>query len=220
MRNKIYIFFLALPMLLLNACSPFGLAIGAGAMVGSIALEERGVKQATRDRISHAKIMSELASIDPILVGDISLEVIEGRALAVGRVNDQQQRARIIQQIWLDSNILEVIDHIKVGTGDGIDQKAYDVTILTKLKSRLFGDQDIMGVNYGFEVLEGGVYVLGIAQSDAELQAVLNQIYAIERVRYVKHYVLLKDSPQRFDLKKQIEFRLLEQAQQDIKAEG
>ena len=60
---------------LLSACEPFSIAIGAGAVVGSMALEERGVTQAARDEITMVRLLKSISDHDVGLIKDVSLEI-------------------------------------------------------------------------------------------------------------------------------------------------
>ncbi len=184
---------------LISACDPASLAIGAGASVGAMALEERGFEQAGRDRLAHARLIKQLAQKDIGLVQTLSLELMEGRVMAVGRVQDLETRERIIRLIWNDKEVIEAIDHIEIGTPPDYIQTAHDLTIAAKIKARLLSDFDVQAVNYGIEVHEGNVYILGIAQSPQEIDRLLGHIRQIERVRSITPHIQLKTDKARFD---------------------
>ena len=58
-------------------------------------------------------------------------------------------------------------------------------------------DTRIQAINYSIETSGGVIYLLGIAQSAAELARVQNHARNIRYVRRVVSHVILKDDPRR-----------------------
>ena len=55
----------------------------------------------------------------------------------------------------------------------------------------------MLQVNYSIETINGVIYVMGIAQSQDELDRVVNHARNISGVQRVVSYVRLKDDPKR-----------------------
>ncbi|HVM84466.1 MAG TPA: BON domain-containing protein, partial [Candidatus Binatia bacterium] len=60
------------------------MAVGAGATVTNMAMEERGFGNAVRDNAIWADINGRLLNQDPKLFRDVNLQVQEGRVLLSG----------------------------------------------------------------------------------------------------------------------------------------
>jgi osmotically-inducible protein OsmY len=174
-------------------------AVGAGAAVGTTAMQERGVKGAATDTAIRAEINHHWLNQDHRLFIDLNLQVYEGRALVSGVVKDAQIRADAIQLAWKAKGVREVINEIEVlPEGTGVVDYARDTAISTELKGRLLFAKEINSVNYSIEVVNGSVYLLGVAQSPAELDRVLNVARNIGNVKRVVTHILMKDDPRRF----------------------
>lgn len=205
-----FVFMIMLGLISLSACSPIGVVVGAGATAGTMALEERGIEQSARDKLAELRLLKVLTKKDLTLYSRISIEIVEGRALVIGRVATEQDREHLIATIWADENTVEVINQVTIGDTLDIKQTGYDLTIFTKIKTALLRDMEIKAVNYSFEVFEGQVYIIGIAESQNELNAVINHINAVERVRSVRQFVQIKNSPERIETLKALTTRRLE----------
>jgi osmotically-inducible protein OsmY len=90
-----------------------------------------------------------------------------------------------------------VIDEIKVSDNSSVSDYARDVYIANNLRSRLMFDKNIQNVNYTVDVVNGVVYLMGIAQNNDELDRVVAHARDISNVRRVVSHVLLKNDPAR-----------------------
>jgi osmotically-inducible protein OsmY len=193
----------ALPGLLLAA----GLAlsgcvesvIAGGAAAGSTAMQERGIKGAVSDTAIRAEINHYWLEKDHRLFIDLNLQVYEGRALVTGAVLDAQVRADAIQLAWKAKGVREVINEVEVvPQGTGAVDYIRDSAISTELKARLLFAKEIQSVNYSIEVVNGSVYLLGVAQTQSELDRAVNIARNINHVKRVVSHILMKDDPRRF----------------------
>lgn len=187
-----------------------GAVVGAGASVGSMALEERGLRQSGRDRLTEARIAKELASDRLNNFRTISVEVVEGRVMLVGQVTSEAERLAAVKIAWADKATLEVINDIMIGPESSLSEVGYDAGISARFQAAILGDSDVRGVNYYAEVVNGRLSLIGIANDDGELQKVLQHINAIPHVRQVFNHVLLRFSSDRQDLLQKLNQRLKE----------
>ena len=70
---------------------------------------------------------------------------------------------------------------------------ADDLVMKTKIKAKLLINKDIFNLNYSVEVVNGVVYLIGIAQNKDELDRVINISENTYGVKNVISYVRLKD---------------------------
>lgn len=188
---------LVLAVLALTGC--VAAAVGGGAAVGTTALQERGVKGAATDTAIRAEVNHNWLNKDHKLFIDLNLQVHEGRVLVSGVVKDPDTRAEAIQLAWQAKGVREVINEVEVlPDGTGVVDYARDTAIITELKGRMLFAKEIQSVNYSLEVVNGSVYLLGVAQSQVELDRVVDMARNIRNVKRVVSYVLLKDDPRRF----------------------
>lgn len=175
----------------LSACAPA--VVGAGATVGVAAFQERGLEGVTRDASISASIVSNYLNNDSSLATDVGVEVWEGRALLTGLVDTDAERADAVRLTWQVNGVKDVINEIGISNDEGLQDLTYDVWITTQLESRITFDGDIFAINYDAETVNGVVYLIGIAQSQGELDRVIAHARDIERVRRVISHVRVKD---------------------------
>lgn len=166
-------------------------AVGAGATVGIAAYQERGVEGAARDLRISADIRERWFRHDHTMVTDVGLEVYEGRALLTGAVDTEQRRADAVRLAWQADGVRDVINEIVVGDSDLVDA-ARDAVITAKLEARITFDKEIAAVNYSIETVGGVIYLIGIAQNQAELDRVVSHARDIENVERVVSHVRVK----------------------------
>ena len=183
--------------LFLAACSPTGAAIGAGATAGVAASEERGLKGAVRDAGIRIEINDLWLDAGLELYKNVSLQIYEGRVLLAGRVPTQAIADEAARLAWQPDDVREVINEIQVKKGAGVESFARDALINARLDSELLFTDDISSINYSTRAVAGTVYLLGVAQSQAELDRVFQVARNIPDVKAVVSHVLLIDDPRR-----------------------
>jgi len=93
--------------------------------------------------------------------------------------------------------VREVINEIEVNDTSSLTNAARDTWISTELKTTLLFDSAVSSIDYSIETVNQVVYLMGVAQSEAELKRVIGHAKDIAYVRRVVSYVLLKDDPAR-----------------------
>jgi osmotically-inducible protein OsmY len=186
---------LALGALALGACDPVSLGVGAAATGGVVLAQERPAKEAVSDTAIRLSINDLWLKEDLDLYQRLGLSVNEGRVLVTGLVPSQEDRLTAIRLVWQVDGVREVINEIEVAESEGISGYARDVWISTQLRSRLTFDTSIRAVNYSVETVGGTIYLMGIAQDQAELDRVIGHARQIPYVRRVVSHVRMKDDP-------------------------
>ncbi len=175
---------------LLGGCA--GAVVGAGASVGVAAYQERGVAGAAKDQKIAFEVRENWLRHDYRFPVIMSIEVYEGRVLLTGVVDDPKIRADAVRLAWMASGAKEVINEIQVADGADVVDLVRDSWVTAKLKGILTFDEEIMAINYSIETVNGIVYLIGIAQSQKELDRVVAHARAIEYVRKVISHVRVK----------------------------
>jgi osmotically-inducible protein OsmY len=172
-------------------------AVGAGATTAIAAASEKGVGGAVDDVTIRATINKLWLEQDFNLWHDVGLTVDEGRVLLTGKVEKPEARVEAVRLAWRAKGVKEVINEIKVTDEGGLGSYARDAWISTQLRTKLFLDKDVLSINYSVDTVDQVVYLMGIAQSQAELDRVVNYARSLAYVKKVVNYVLLKDDPRR-----------------------
>ncbi|MFN4283590.1 MAG: BON domain-containing protein [Alphaproteobacteria bacterium] len=189
----------ALAGLLLSsaACTPVGVAVGAGATGAVTASQERGFQGGVADTQIRTAINYMWLDYSATMYRQLNLQIWEGRVLLTGVVGSEEWRAQAVKLAWQAKGVKEVIDETVVDKSGNTGTFARDQWITAQLKSKLLFDKNIFSVNYSFETVRGVIYMIGVAQDQSELEAVLNHARNIEYVQRVVNHVLLKTDPRR-----------------------
>lgn len=174
-----------------------GMVIGAGATAGVAASEERGIEGAAEDTKIRAEINEAWFRKNVDMFSKVTLAISEGRVLLTGTVPSEQIREDAVSLTWQVAGVREVYNEILVQDSGGFIDGTRDVRIQQEIKSRMLFDKEISNINYTVDVTNGTVYLLGIAQSDAELNRVIGHARDVSAVKNVISYVRLKTDPRR-----------------------
>ena len=183
--------------LALNACTPLGAVVGAGATVGVAAVQERSVGNAVDDATIQVQINHLLLQKSERLFTDVDLEVVEGRVLMTGSVPSVDDRVDAVRIAWQAEGVKEVLNELQIDDKSGLMSYAKDVWISTQMRGKLIGDGDIVDINYSVDTVNGVLYLMGIAQSQTELDRAVQHARTIRGVTQVVSHVQLKDDPRR-----------------------
>ena len=176
-------------IILLNSC--------AAVNVTTSSAKEKGIKEAISDGMIDAAINKEFFNHDVNMFINVEIEVVEGRVLLTGSVKKSKHRLDAIKLSWKVLGVREVINEIDVTDKGGIKQYLIDVKIKTQIRYKVIADEDIASINYNFEVVNGNVYIIGIAKNKKELKQVVEHINSIGGVLKVVSHAIMKNDPRR-----------------------
>ena len=196
-RNGILSTVLAAAVLAASGCSPTGVAVGAGAGAAVAASQERGFGGTMKDAQIRAAINYLWLNKSAQMYHQLGLSVYESRVLLTGVVKSEDVRLEAVRLAWRAAGVKEIINEIEVNEIGHTNNFARDTWITAQLKSKLLFDGDVININYSIETVNGTVYLLGVAQNQAELDQVTNHARNLKHVRKVVSHVLLKEDPRR-----------------------
>jgi osmotically-inducible protein OsmY len=181
---------------LLSGCA--GMIVGAGATAGVATAQERGFSGTLDDTKIRADINSAWINHDSEMFRKVDLSIYEGRVMLTGIVLKQSQRDDAARLSWQAAGVREVINEITVNAGgQDFTDYSHDTWIQQKLQTILLFDKEVKNVNYVIDVVGGVIYILGLAQDQAELDRVIAQASNISGVKRVINHVLLKTDSHR-----------------------
>ena len=176
--------------LTLGACAP--VVVGTGVAVGVAASQERGLEGVASDTNIRLQIDRLWLEESTALFAKIGLQIQEGRVLLSGQVPGPEARVTAVRLAWQAEGVIEVINEIEIGDKSSLLDAARDEWIGAQLRARMVGDAAIASINYSIETVNGSVYLIGVAQNQAELDRVLAYARNIAYVRRVLNYMRLK----------------------------
>ena len=155
-------------------------------------MQDRGFVKTVEDTALEAKINAKLLGYSAELFVDVSVEVYQGRALLTGKVKRTNDRIEAVRLAWNVSGVREVINEIQVEDTSDLLDAARDHWVTAELATKITFDKEIKSVNYSIDTVNGTVYLMGIAQSQAELDRVRNIARQLSYVRRIVSYVEIK----------------------------
>ena len=155
--------------------------------------EERSFNNFVEDTIILAQLKNIYFSNNEKIFFNVSVEVIEGKVLLTGAVDQIDERIEATKLAWAIDGVNEVINEIQISNDEGILDYADDLIMKTKINAKLLLEKNILNLNYSVEVANGIVYVIGIAQNQEELNSVINICQGTYGVKNVINYVRLKE---------------------------
>ena len=160
-------------------------------------LDERSTKEVASDLAIRETLNRLIFKQNIRLYQTVSIAVIEGRVLLTGIVPSADDAGLARRLAERAAGVREVIDEIQVGDESGFLDIADDASISSQLSAALVADTAIVWNNYRVGAVGGTVYLLGIAQDEAELSQVAEHARKIDGVKDVVSHVVLKDDPRR-----------------------
>jgi osmotically-inducible protein OsmY len=182
----------ALAAIGLSACSPFGVVVGAGAAVGTAAVDERGIGGTASDTRIRAEINAAWVKRDAIAFHGVGLLIHEGRVVLAGAVDTEVLHRDAVSLAKGVDGVKEVYDHVRVDPNSGLGDFADDASITASMRKAILFDKSILSLNYAIDASARTLYLIGIAQDEGERQRVLTHARTISGVRTVVDYVRIK----------------------------
>lgn len=174
------------------------LAVSLSGCVGvNVTAQERPLERAFSDFSTRTELNARMLGEDPRLFANVSTTVVEGRVNLAGSVSTEAERQRAQQLAYATPGVREVINNIEVASPGGILETVDDRWISGQVRTAILSDGAIRDSNYTIDTQNNVVYIMGIAQSEAELNRVLTHAASVRGVRQVVNYAVLKDDPRR-----------------------
>ena len=89
----------------------------------------------------------------------------------------------MIKKVWEVKEIKKIYNEVKVGKSLSIIDKTEDIIFETKIENRLLFEDGIYSNNYDVEVVDGNVYVMGIASSIEEKNNMENYLKTMNDIK-------------------------------------
>ncbi|MEE3625563.1 BON domain-containing protein [Nitrospirillum sp. BR 11752] len=125
----------------------------------------------------------------PEMNSRLNVTVDRGEVLLTGNARDPDMRVDAVRLAWQADGVRKVLNEIKIADESSLSDSATDAWINTKLWAALLLDGQVKSSNYSIETVNQVVYIMGVARSGVELEAVLQHARELPRVRQVVNYV-------------------------------
>lgn len=202
----------------ISLCTALLLAAGALSACGTNTVVANAAKAAFEDRLAEeqivdtkitAGIVENNISIDKMLALDLSVDVWKTRVMITGALTDAEQRNQVARAAMKDSRISKFYNEIQIVSADdqaqrrewkekaqaGADKAVEvfdDFWIETKISAQLIRAGGVSSVNYRWRSVLGTIYIIGEAQTAAELSTVLGIIKNIKGVKAIQNHIAVR----------------------------
>lgn len=196
MKKYIKLVLLLLLAPALSGC--LALFVGAAATTGIVSGQESSVGTQVDDTKLYWEIKGLFLNKDAQdLFAGVSVKVVEGRVLLTGKVKNADTSVDAVKLAWQPEGVREVVNEIQIIEEPTLKEIAQSKWIKAQIATKLVATKDIRSLNYTVEVVNGVVYLMGIAQDNDELNIVTDIASKVKGVEKVISHVRVKNDPSR-----------------------
>ena len=182
-------FMLLLSSFALTSCIETAVGLGTAAVAASTT--EKGFSTSVSDTVIEAKLTDKFIQNDASLVTGVESSVSNGSVLMTGKLDTQDQKILATRLAWEIKGVKEVINEIQLVSDKSIKTTAKDLAASAQLRAALIGDQEISSLNYSIDVVNGIVYLSGVAANEKERERVITHAQALRFAKKVVNYIIL-----------------------------
>jgi len=193
MKNIFPLFLLSIFTLSNIGCSPANILATGGATTMVVAEGDRSFGTVVDDATIKVNIASKFISSDDNLFININTNVLEGRVLLTGLVDNQEIRIDAVRRVWEIGGVKEVINEIEIGNRASLKDYGKDLWINTQAKGLAAKTIGLRFLAYNFETIKGKVYIAGITSRPEQLDKVIEVVKTIKGVTEIINYVVIKE---------------------------
>lgn len=193
MKNNILLLVLLLSSINILSCSPAGILASGGATGMVVAEGDRSFGTVVDDATIKINIASKFINSDDNLFIDVGTNVLEGRVLLTGLVDNQEIRIDAVRRVWDVKGVNEVINEIQIGNRESIKEYAQDLWITTQVRGLAAKTIGLRSISYNFETIQGRVYIAGITSRADQLEELVKVAKTVKGVTEIINYVIIKE---------------------------
>ncbi len=130
--------------------------------------------------------------------GRYYINVLEGRVLLSGIVYNQEVKDYIIEKIRENLEVREILDELEVG--NVVYSNISDFLLKRTIIAKIFFKSNIKSLNYEISVIDGYVYIIGIAEDEKEANLIAKIISTVSGVKEVNSYIITVNSDKKLKI--------------------
>ena len=182
--------FLLLASFGLSGCTSAILSVGTAAVAASTT--EKGFSTSVADSQIHAKLTDRFIKTNLSLVTAVDISVNDGAVLLTGKIKTPEEKILATKLTWEIRGVREVVNHLQVTDSSSIKDIAKDRAAWAALRTKLIADSDISSLNFSIAVVNGIVYLSGIAANADEANRVVAHARNVRFTQEVVNYIILQ----------------------------
>jgi len=178
-------------MLAFSLSGCVGAVAGIGAAAVAAGSTEKGLGTSISDGVIKAKLSDRFIKTNTTLFTNISISVNNGTVIMTGSVEQPEHKVQATQLAWETRGVIEVINEVEVTDKSSLKDIAKDLAAAAQLRAKLIADPDISSINFSVDVVNGTVFLTGIASSEDEMAKVVEHSrelrFADKVVKYIRN---------------------------------
>lgn len=174
----------------LSGCASAVIGVGTAAVAASTT--EKGLSTSVADTQIHAKLTDRFVKTDFSLVTAVDITVNDGAVLMTGKVNTPEEKILATRLAWEIFGVREVVNELQVTDTSSIKDIAKDLAASATLRTKLITDGNISSLNFSIDVVNGTVYLSGVAANAEEMNRVVAHARDIRFTQQVVNYITLQ----------------------------
>ena len=189
-RLSLTVALMALGGLLLSGCAPAIVGVGTAAVAASST--EKGLTTSVSDSVIYTKIQDRFIQEDASLITIVDVTVNDAAVLLTGKVKTPEEKVLATRLTWEVRGVREVINELQVTDTSSIKDVAKDLAASAQLRGKLIADADVSSLNFSIDVVNGTVYLSGVAADAEEMNRVVGHARELRFAQQVVNYITLR----------------------------
>ena len=181
---------LVLGGLLFSGCAPAVVGVGTAAVAASST--EKGITTSVSDGLVFTKIQDNFLKTDATLSQFVDVNVNDGAVLLTGKVKTPEEKVLATKLTWEVRGVREVVNEIQVTDKSSIKDVAKDLAASAQLRGKLIADTNVSSLNFSIDVVNGTVYLSGVAADAEEMNRVVSHARELRFAQQVVNYITLR----------------------------
>ena len=176
--------------LALSGCA--GALVGVGTAAVAASSTEKGFSTSVSDGVIFAKLKDRFIQQNASLLTLADVSVNDGAVLFTGKVKTPEDKIQATRLAWEIKGVREVVNELQVTDTSSIKDIAKDLAASATLRGKMIADKDISSLNFSIDVVNGIVYLSGVASTPEEMDKVISHAENLRFAQEVVNYIILE----------------------------
>ena len=173
----------------LSGCVSAAIGIGTAAVAASTT--EKGLSTSVSDSVILTKLSDSFIQTSQSIFLNVETSVNDGSVLLTGKLKTQEEKITATRLSWEIRGVREVINEIQLSEASSFKSSAKDLAASAQLRAALIRDADISSLNFSIDVVNGIVYLSGVAENEEERERVVAHAQELRFAKQVVSYIIL-----------------------------
>ena len=182
--------FLLLASVSLSGCASAVIGLGTAAIAAS--KTEKGFSTSVADTQIRAKLTGQFIKSDFSLLTAADVSVNDGAVLLTGKVKTPKEKVLATKLTWEIRGVREVVNELQITDSSSIKDIAKDLAASATLRTKLITDGNISSLNFSIDVVNGTIYLSGVAANADEMNRVVAHARDVRYAQQVVNYIILQ----------------------------